>query len=85
MFQRVAALQCHAPWLTRMDFHAVLAEESRVLVFSQFTLTLDVLEEYCQSRFGPEGQGYLRLVCVCVRERDRECVSAYIYMEDICI
>jgi SNF2 family DNA or RNA helicase len=33
---------------------------SRCLVFSQFTLTLDVLEEYCGLRFGPEGTGYLR-------------------------
>ena len=37
------------------------AEGSRVLLFSQFTLTLDVLAEYCAARFGPEGRGYLRL------------------------
>ena len=34
---------------------------SRVLLFSQFTMTLDVLAEYCESRFGPEGRGFLRL------------------------
>ena len=39
----------------------VLAEGSRVLVFTQYTLTLDVLEEYCTARFGPVKQGYLRL------------------------
>jgi SNF2 family DNA or RNA helicase len=39
----------------------VLAQGSRVLVFSQYTLTLDALCEYCAARFGPEGQGYLRL------------------------
>ena len=32
-----------------------------MLVFSQWTQTLDVLCEYCHARFGPEGQGYLRL------------------------
>jgi SNF2 family DNA or RNA helicase len=37
------------------------AQGSRVLLFSQYTLTLDVLCEYCAERFGPEGQGYLRL------------------------
>jgi SWI/SNF-related matrix-associated actin-dependent regulator of chromatin subfamily A member 5 len=39
----------------------VLGQGSRVLVFSQYTLTLDMLCEYCTARFGPEGQGYLRL------------------------
>jgi len=39
----------------------VLSEGSRVLLFSQWTLTLDVLCEYCTARFGPEGVGYLRL------------------------
>mmetsp|Transcript_6913 Transcript_6913/g.15782 ORF Transcript_6913/g.15782 Transcript_6913/m.15782 type:complete len:988 (+) Transcript_6913:60-3023(+) len=34
---------------------------SRVLVFSQFTMTLDVLEEYVKFRFGPMGAAYLRL------------------------
>jgi SWI/SNF-related matrix-associated actin-dependent regulator of chromatin subfamily A member 5 len=34
---------------------------SRVLVFSQFTLTLDVLEEYVKHRFGSMGVAYLRL------------------------
>jgi hypothetical protein len=38
-----------------------LAAKSRVLVFSQFTLTLDVLEEYCEARFGPKGAAFLRL------------------------
>ena len=37
-----------------------LAAGSRALVFSQYTLTLDVLEEYCKLRFGPEGAGFLR-------------------------
>jgi len=36
-------------------------EGSRVLVFSQFTLTLDVIEEYAKFRFGPMGAAYLRL------------------------
>ena len=39
----------------------VRAEGSRILLFSQFTLTLDVLSEYCAHRFGPEGRGFLRL------------------------
>ena len=39
----------------------VLREGSRVLVFTQYTLTLDVLVEFCEARFGPEGSGYLRL------------------------
>ena len=39
----------------------VRASGSRVLLFSQFTMTLDVLAEYCESRFGPEGRGFLRL------------------------
>jgi SWI/SNF-related matrix-associated actin-dependent regulator of chromatin subfamily A member 5 len=39
----------------------VRASGSRVLLFSQFTLTLDVLAEYCQTRFGPEGRGFVRL------------------------
>jgi SWI/SNF-related matrix-associated actin-dependent regulator of chromatin subfamily A member 5 len=39
----------------------VLAKGSRVLVFSQWTLTLDVLCIYCETRFGAEGVGYLRL------------------------
>ena len=39
----------------------LLGEGSRVLVFSQFTMTMDVLCEYFSARFGPEGQGYLRL------------------------
>jgi len=34
---------------------------SRVLIFSQFTLTLDVLEEYVKYRFGRMGVAYLRL------------------------
>jgi len=34
---------------------------SRVLVFTQFTLTLDVLEEYVKHRFGSIGVAYLRL------------------------
>ena len=34
---------------------------SRVLIFSQFTLTLDVLEEYLRFRFGHLGSAYLRL------------------------
>eukprot|EP00961_Rhodomonas_salina_P166086 2238024-Rhodomonas_salina.2 len=34
----------------------VLAAGSRVLLFSQYTLTLDVLCEYCAQRFGPESQ-----------------------------
>merc|ERR1740130_988296 len=34
---------------------------SRVLVFSQFTLTLDVLEEYVTGRWGPLGSAYFRL------------------------
>ena len=46
--------------LDRLLTH-VLAQGSRVLVFSQYTLTLDALCEYCAARFGPEGQGYLRL------------------------
>ena len=36
-------------------------KDSRVLVFSQFTLTLDVLEEYVKHRFGRMGVAYLRL------------------------
>ena len=32
-----------------------------LLMFSQFTLALDVLEEYCEHRFGPKGVGYFRL------------------------
>ena len=46
--------------LDRLLFR-VRAQGSRVLLFSQFTLTLDVLAEYCAARFGPEGRGYLRL------------------------
>ena len=34
---------------------------SRVLLFSQWTETLDVLEEYCTYRFGRLGQAFLRL------------------------
>jgi len=34
---------------------------SRVLVFTQFTLTLDILEEYLNYRFGRMGVAYLRL------------------------
>ena len=37
------------------------AEGSRLLVFSQYTLTLDVLEEYCEAAVGPRGRAYLRL------------------------
>ena len=37
------------------------AAGSRVLLFSQFTLTLDVLEEYCAAHHGDRGVGYLRL------------------------
>ena len=36
-------------------------EGSRVLLFSQFTETLDVLEEYVNYRFGPIERAYLRL------------------------
>ncbi|KAL7539940.1 hypothetical protein ACHAXR_009729 [Thalassiosira sp. AJA248-18] len=36
-------------------------EGSRCLVFSQFTLTLDVIEEYVKFRFGTMGSAYLRL------------------------
>ncbi|KAH8062912.1 helicase [Aureococcus anophagefferens] len=36
------------------------AAGSRVLLFSQFTLTLDVLEEYCAAHHGDRGVGYLR-------------------------
>ena len=39
----------------------VRAEDSRILLFSQYTQTLDVLTEYTQWRFGPEGRGYMRL------------------------
>lgn len=34
---------------------------SRVLIFSQFTLTLDILEEYVKYRFGNIGAAFLRL------------------------
>lgn len=34
---------------------------SRVLLFSQYTETLDILEEYMNFRFGPKGVIYLRL------------------------
>jgi len=37
------------------------ANGSRVLIFSQFTLTLDVIEEYVKFRFGAMGTAYLRL------------------------
>ena len=37
------------------------AEGSRILLFSQYTITLDVLSEYCSWRFGAEGRGYMRL------------------------
>ncbi|KAL7547109.1 hypothetical protein ACHAWF_010421 [Thalassiosira exigua] len=37
------------------------AEGSRVLIFSQYTLTLDVIEEYVKFRFGAMGSAYLRL------------------------
>ena len=37
------------------------AEGSRVLIFSQWTLTLDVIEEYVKFRFGAMGTAYLRL------------------------
>jgi hypothetical protein len=46
--------------LDRLLFR-VRAQGSRVLLFSQYTLTLDVLSEYCAVRFGPEGRGFLRL------------------------
>jgi len=36
-------------------------EGSRVLIFTQFTLTLDILEEYVKYRFGQRGVAYLRL------------------------
>ena len=36
-------------------------EGSRCLIFSQFTLTLDVIEEYVKFRFGSMGSAYLRL------------------------
>lgn len=36
-------------------------EGSRVLIFSQWTLTLDVIEEYVKHRFGSMGSAYLRL------------------------
>ena len=34
---------------------------SRFLIFSQFTETLDILEEYVTYRFGPVNQAYFRL------------------------
>jgi SWI/SNF-related matrix-associated actin-dependent regulator of chromatin subfamily A member 5 len=34
---------------------------SRALIFTQFTLALDVLEEFCAERFGQKGVGYFRL------------------------
>ena len=34
---------------------------SRALIFSQYTLTLDVLEEYATGRWGPLGTAYFRL------------------------
>ena len=37
------------------------AAGSRVLIFSQYTLTLDVLEEYCQHKWGALGGAYFRL------------------------
>ncbi|KAK3260468.1 hypothetical protein CYMTET_30573 [Cymbomonas tetramitiformis] len=37
------------------------AAGSRVLLFSQWTQTLDVLEEYCNFRFGRKNEVYLRL------------------------
>jgi SNF2 family DNA or RNA helicase len=37
------------------------AAGSRVLLFSQFTETLDVLQEYVTFRFGPIGTAFLRL------------------------
>ena len=37
------------------------AAGSRVLLFSQFTLTLDVLEEYALSRWGALGSAFMRL------------------------
>ena len=37
------------------------ASGSRVLLFSQFTLTLDVLEEYARCRWGALGSAFLRL------------------------
>lgn len=36
-------------------------EGSRVLIFSQWTLTLDVIEEYVKYKFGTMGSAYLRL------------------------
>jgi SWI/SNF-related matrix-associated actin-dependent regulator of chromatin subfamily A member 5 len=33
-------------------------EGSRVLLFSQWTETLDILEEYMTYRFGPQGEAY---------------------------
>lgn len=39
----------------------VKAQGSRVLIFSQYTLTLDVLAEYATHRFGPIGTSFLRL------------------------
>jgi SWI/SNF-related matrix-associated actin-dependent regulator of chromatin subfamily A member 5 len=37
------------------------ADGSRALIFTQYTLALDVLEEYCEERYGPKGVGYFRL------------------------
>ncbi len=37
------------------------AAGSRVLLFSQFTLTLDVLEEYARTRWGAVGTAFMRL------------------------
>ena len=55
------------------------AAGSRVLLFSQYTLTLDVLEEYALLRFGPKGAAYLRLDGATnrvAREMDVRCFNA---------
>ena len=46
--------------LDRLLVRAVAAG-SRVLIFSQFTLTLDVLEQYVSERWGGLGEAYFRL------------------------
>jgi len=68
-----------------------LSEGSRMLIFSQWTLTLDVLVEFCETRFGPEGVGYLRLdgvlyVCVCLWLcLSSLSLSLYLYCLSVCV
>lgn len=40
---------------------ALRSRKSRVLIFSQWTETLDILEEYVQFRFGAKGEAFYRL------------------------